>query len=83
MFSVIATNHRRSHKILKNQGMPRFGRLSVLDLSAYVGNLAVSLLRAYIIVYEVGTNIVTVLAVFHSARDLARALRDRRKELEQ
>jgi len=26
--------------------MPRFGRLSVLGLSAYVGNLAVSLLRA-------------------------------------
>jgi hypothetical protein len=28
--------------------MPRFGRLSVLGLSAYVGNLAVSLLRAFL-----------------------------------
>ena len=33
-------------KSIKTQGMPRFGRLSVLGLSAYVGNLAVSLLRA-------------------------------------
>jgi toxin ParE1/3/4 len=37
----------------------------------------------YIIVYEVGIDIVTVLAVFHGARDLARALHERRKELEQ
>ncbi|QCI79147.1 type II toxin-antitoxin system RelE/ParE family toxin [Hankyongella ginsenosidimutans] len=37
----------------------------------------------YIIVYEVGTDVVTVLAVFHAARDLARALHERRKELEQ
>ena len=37
----------------------------------------------YIIVYDVGTEGVTVLAVFHAARDLARALHERRKELEQ
>ncbi len=30
--------------------MPRFGRLSVLGLSAYVGNLAVSLLRATLLI---------------------------------
>jgi FAD/FMN-containing dehydrogenase len=33
-------------KSTKTQGMPRFDRLSVLGLSAYVGNLAVSLLLA-------------------------------------
>ncbi len=31
----------------------------------------------YLIVYEVGANAVTILAVFHTSRDLARALRDR------
>ncbi len=36
----------------------------------------------YVIVYAVGGGAVTVLAVFHSARDLARALRERRKDLE-
>ena len=36
----------------------------------------------YIIVYEVGAEIVTVLAVFHGARDLARALKERRGESE-
>lgn len=35
----------------------------------------------YVIVYEVTADTVTVLAVFHGARDLARALADRRKEL--
>lgn len=37
----------------------------------------------YIIVYEVGPGTVTVLAVFHCARDLARSLRERRKQMEQ
>lgn len=33
----------------------------------------------YLIVYQVGADAVTVLAVFHTARDLARAVRDRVK----
>lgn len=36
----------------------------------------------YIIVYEVGAGTVTVLAVFHGARDLAKALKERRGESE-
>jgi toxin ParE1/3/4 len=35
----------------------------------------------YVIVYQVAGDTVTVLAVFHGARDLARALAERRKEL--
>jgi toxin ParE1/3/4 len=35
----------------------------------------------HIIVYEVGADAVTVLDVFHGARDLARALRERRGAL--
>ena len=31
----------------------------------------------YLIVYEVGANAVTILAVFHTSRDLAQALRER------
>lgn len=31
----------------------------------------------YLIVYEVSADAVTILAVFHTSRDLARALRDR------
>lgn len=31
----------------------------------------------YMIVYEVGPEAVTIVAVFHTSRDLARALRDR------
>ncbi|MBT9247905.1 type II toxin-antitoxin system RelE/ParE family toxin (plasmid) [Gemmobacter fulvus] len=31
----------------------------------------------YLIVYEVGAETVTILAVFHTARDLAQALRER------
>jgi len=37
----------------------------------------------YLIVYEVGADVVTILAVFHSARDLARALAERKSELKQ
>lgn len=33
----------------------------------------------YIVVYEVSAEVVTVLAVFHGARDLARAMADRTK----
>lgn len=36
----------------------------------------------YIIVYEVSEDVMTILAVFHTARDLARALHERRSELE-
>ena len=35
----------------------------------------------YLIVYEVGSEVVTILAVFHGARDLVRALAERRSEL--
>ena len=35
----------------------------------------------YLIVYEVGAEVVTILAVFHAARDLARALAERSAEL--
>lgn len=31
----------------------------------------------YLVIYEVGEEVVTVLAVFHTSRDLLRALRDR------
>jgi len=36
----------------------------------------------YIIVYEVGVETVTVVAVFHGARHLARAFKERRGEME-
>ena len=35
----------------------------------------------YLIVYQVTVNAVTILAVFHTARDLARALAERTEEL--
>jgi toxin ParE1/3/4 len=35
----------------------------------------------YLIVYEVGAEVVTIIAVFHTSRDLARALAERRSEL--
>ena len=35
----------------------------------------------YIVVYEVSAEAVTVLAVFHGARDLARAMAERSKGL--
>lgn len=34
----------------------------------------------YIIVYEVGTETITILAVFHTSRDLARALSERKSQ---
>jgi hypothetical protein len=54
-------------KSTKTKGMPRFGRLSVHGLSAYVGNLAVSLLRAIMVhaaAKGVRTDQVTVKLVF-------------------
>jgi toxin ParE1/3/4 len=35
----------------------------------------------YLIVYQVGADTVTVLAVFHGARDLVKALTERRREM--
>ncbi len=35
----------------------------------------------YLIVYQVGTEVVTILAVFHGARDLVHALAARRKQI--
>ena len=35
----------------------------------------------YLIVYEVGADRVTILAIFHGMRDLTRALAERRKDL--
>ncbi len=35
----------------------------------------------YLIVYEVGAGVVTILAVFHTSRDLAQTLAERRFEL--
>jgi plasmid stabilization system protein ParE len=32
----------------------------------------------YVIAYEAGSGVVTIVAVFHTSRDLARALPDRR-----
>ena len=37
----------------------------------------------YVIVYDVTADTITILAVFHGARDLPRALLDRRNELKQ
>ncbi len=36
----------------------------------------------YLIVYAVRSDVVTIVAVFHSARDLSRAPSERRRELE-
>ena len=36
--------------------------------------------QPYLIVYEASSEAVTILAVFHTARDLARALQERMKE---
>ncbi|MGO8866303.1 MAG: type II toxin-antitoxin system RelE/ParE family toxin [Alphaproteobacteria bacterium] len=36
----------------------------------------------YVIVYAIGADAVTILAVFHGARDLARALAERKSALE-
>lgn len=33
---------------------------------------------SYLLVYEVGADVLTILAVFHTARDLARALAERK-----
>jgi toxin ParE1/3/4 len=37
----------------------------------------------YLIVYEVGADTITILAVFHGARDLPRLFAERKKELKQ
>ena len=58
--------------------MPELGRAGRLPGTR---ELAVGALP-YIIVYEVGGDAVSVLAVFHGARNLAHALAERRKSLE-
>lgn len=37
----------------------------------------------YLIVYQVGTEAVTILAIFHGARDLVQAFAERRKQIKQ
>lgn len=39
--------------------------------------------QPYIVAYRLSGDSVTILAVFHGARDLARAFRERRKELKE
>lgn len=56
--------------------LPQFPALGRLGRHPETRELSVSGLP-YLIVYEVGVEAVTILAVFHTSRDLARALRDR------
>lgn len=56
------------------KSMPELGRAGRLPGTR---ELTVAALP-YVIVYEVRTDVVTVLAVFHGARDLPRALAERR-----
>lgn len=58
------------------QKLPRFPALGRPGRHPETRELSVPGLP-YLIVYEVGSETVTILAVFHTARDLARALRDR------
>lgn len=58
------------------QRLPQFPALGRPGRHPETRELSVSGLP-YLIVYEVGTEVVTILAVFHTARDFARALRER------
>lgn len=58
------------------QKLPQFPALGRLGRHPETRELSVSGLP-YLIVYEVGGEAVTILAVFHTARDLAQALRER------
>ena len=61
-----------ARRLLDFPGMGRVGRLpDTRELSV------ISL--PYVIVYAAASETVTILAVFHGARDLARALRERRE----
>src|SRR6185437_8688420 len=52
---------------------PRIGRPGRLEETRELSLPSLS----YVMVYEIGTEAVTILAVFHTARDLRRALADR------
>lgn len=56
--------------------LPQFPALGRPGRHAETRELSVSGLP-YLIVYAVGTETVTILAVFHTSRDLAQALRER------
>lgn len=56
--------------------LPAFPALGRLGRHPETRELSVSGLP-YLIVYEVGPETVTILAVFHTSRDFARALHDR------
>lgn len=58
--------------------LPEFPALGRPGRHSETRELSVSGLP-YLIVYEVSAEAVTILAVFHTSRDLARALRDRMK----
>lgn len=58
------------------QKLPQFPALGRPGRHPETRELSVSGLP-YLIVYEVGAEAVTILAVFHTARDLAQALRER------
>ncbi|WP_054142972.1 type II toxin-antitoxin system RelE/ParE family toxin [Bosea sp. AAP35] len=58
--------------------LPRFPALGRLGRQPETRELSVSGLP-YLIVYEVGAEAVTILAIFHTARDLAQALHERMK----
>ena len=68
--AIVASSKRLS----EFPGLGRPGRLSATREFAVTG-------LPYLIVYEVDAEAVTVLAVFHGARDLPRALAERRNQL--
>lgn len=68
---VIAADRLKEHPEIGHVGrLPDTRELSVSSLP-------------YIIVYERGTHAVTILAVFHAARDMRPAIEERRKNLRQ
>ena len=71
VYRTIATAVRRL------AGFPEMGRLGRLPDTR---ELRVSPLP-YLVVYEVTADILTILAIFHTARDLARALAERQDEM--
>lgn len=68
--SIVATAERLTQ-------FPEMGRVGRLPETR---EFSVSPLP-YVIVYQIGSGVVTILAVFHSARDLARVLAERSAEL--
>ncbi|TAL93093.1 MAG: type II toxin-antitoxin system RelE/ParE family toxin [Rhodanobacter sp.] len=70
VFRTIITS---SQRLSEFPGWGHAGRLSATREFAVTG-------RPYLIVYQVVGDTLTILAMFHGARDLARALADRRNE---